>query len=104
MDADLEAAVGELDEELGVHPVFFTVPSAHAVHVKVVLESYEAIGVVRTQNPDHGDGRILVVFLLVPDFADTGRAVLADLAEQTELRFLRATAEMVAELKGVLAD
>jgi hypothetical protein len=76
-----------VDPRLGVHPVYFLVPRAEANYAKSILESYEYFGVVRAQEPDCGDGRALVVFLLVPDFAGPAQALLAELASAIDLEF-----------------
>ena len=76
-----------VDPRLGAHPVYFFVTRAEANYVKSILESYEHFGVVRAQEPDCGDGRALVVFLLMPDFAQAAQALLADLASTVELEF-----------------
>jgi hypothetical protein len=76
-----------IDPRLGVHPVYFFVNRAEANYVKSILESYEHFGVVRAQEPDCGDGRALVVFLLMPGFARPAQTLLADLASKVELGF-----------------
>jgi hypothetical protein len=76
-----------VDPRLGVHPVYFFLARAEVNYVKSILESYEHFGVVRAQEPDCGDGRALVVFLLMPGFARPAQAVLAELASTVELEF-----------------
>jgi hypothetical protein len=76
-----------IDPRLGVHPVFFFVTRAEANYVKSILESYEHFGVVRAQEPDWGDGRALVVFLVMPGFARQAQTLLGDMASTVELEF-----------------
>ncbi len=104
MQPALELALREVDEELGVHAVFFTVPSPNVSYVMSVLESYESLGVTRSHDPLRSDGRVLMVAMIVPDFAAVARVVLDELAAAADLDFIETTAELIADLRAILAD
>ena len=91
-----------LDERLGVHPVFLVVPRATLLYVKVVLESYEGFGVLRTKMPYYTETDALIVLLIVPDFAEPSSQMLAELAAQGELRIVESEPAWIEELYSEL--
>jgi len=91
-----------LAEELGVHPVFFALSSEDSNYVKIVIESYDCIGVLRCQDPDYRTDRILLVLLLVPDMVSEARALLGELCRDVEIEFPEATPEMLTSLSADL--
>ena len=80
-------ALPPIDPDLGVHPLFLSIRRADAIYVKVILESYEGLGVTRTEQPHYEEDRALIVFLLVPDLADQARCLLSALRVEIDLRF-----------------
>jgi hypothetical protein len=80
------------DPALGVYAVFFTVARRDAVFVKLLLESYEGLGVVRTVERFYRPGVALQVMLAVPDMVDHLARVLDELAEWVEVRPVEAPA------------
>jgi hypothetical protein len=74
-----------VDPELGVHPVFLSVPRADLIYLKILLESFEGIGVMRSEEPFYGSGRALVVLLIVPDSAADAVNLLNEACEVTDL-------------------
>ena len=103
MHAELERALGEFNAELGVHTAYFTLPTTNVAYVMSVLESYESIGVARSHDPAFGEGRVLMVAMLVPDFVAVAAEVLTELEEQADLVFVEATPERIAGLRAVLS-
>jgi hypothetical protein len=99
-----EIPVPPIDPALGLHPLYFAIARNDTIYVKVVLESYECLGVTRTEDPFYPDDRCLVVLLLVPDFVEDARAVLAALSETMRIDFLEPSAEMVERLRHELLD
>ena len=90
MHPELERALGALNEELGVHTAYFTVPTRNVAYVMSVLESYESIGVTRSHDPAFAEGRVLMVAMLVPDFVAVAGRVLTELEERADLVFVEA--------------
>jgi hypothetical protein len=66
-------------EGLGLYLLFVDLPRRECVHLKVLLESYEGAGVIRTALPHYREGRALVALLAVPGFCQQVVAVLADI-------------------------
>jgi len=96
--------VPALDPALGLHPLYFAIPRDDTIYVKVVLESYECLGVTRTEDPFYSGDRCLVVLLLVPDFVAEAREVLAALAHATRIEFPEPSAAMLERLRCELLD
>ena len=92
----------DVDPELGVLALFLSVPRKDLIAVKVLLESFEGIGVIRSQQPRYTPERSLIVMLLVPDFLDCARRLLAELSEMTAAEVVAPSAAMLAELKAEL--
>ena len=61
-----------------VFPIYLRLPPHEIAYVKFVFESYETVAVVRTLDRHVA----LLVVLVVPDFADTARAVVASLVAE----------------------
>jgi hypothetical protein len=61
-----------------VFPIYLKLPPHEIAYVKFVFESYEAVAVVRTLDRHAA----LLVVLVVPDFADAARAVVASLVAE----------------------
>lgn len=94
--------VGEVDARLGVVPVFLSVARADLIYVKVLLESFEGIGVMRSEEPFYGDERALIVLLIVPDAVRDAEAVLDDAARVTDLRMETVAPERLERLRDDL--
>lgn len=94
--------IGDSDAELGVVPVFLSVARADLIYVKVLLESFEGIGVMRSEEPFYGDDRALIVLLIVPDAAADAEAVLGDASQFTDLRVETVTHERLQRLRDDL--
>jgi len=75
-----------IDPALGVCALFVSAPRRNLTYLKLILESYEGVGVARTEIPFYGDDRALVVFLLVPDFFDVAETVVRHLESEVDLR------------------
>jgi hypothetical protein len=87
------------DDALGLYPLFFTVPATEANYVKIIFESYESFGVIRSQDPRFTDERVLMVLLLVADMTAPALEVAGELADEARLEFLEPTAGMLADLR-----
>jgi hypothetical protein len=96
-------ALAVVHSKLGVHLIFFTVPTVSVAYVMSVMESYESVGICRSHDPAYADGTVLMVAMVVPDFADVARAVLLELEQSAGLIFEAATEERIADLEVVLA-
>ncbi len=90
------------DERLGLCPLFVTVPREDAVLLKVLVESYEGIGVARTQDGHFGEGRALVVLLLVEDFLDVACAAIESFRRMLDLELLAAEESLLEPLRREL--
>lgn len=75
-----------VDPDLGVCALFISAPRASLAYLKLILESYEGVGVARTEVPFYEGDRALVVFLLVPDFFDVAETMVAHLEAEIDLR------------------
>jgi hypothetical protein len=84
--------------KLGVHVVFMSVSRKDEIFVRVVLECHEGVGVARAHDPAYSEERTLLSMLIVPDFAETARAMLADLAVDADLEFFPATPEWAEQV------
>ncbi|MFQ5353095.1 MAG: DUF4911 domain-containing protein [Candidatus Binatia bacterium] len=95
-------------EELGVYAFFFVLARRASVYLKVLLESYEGVGVMRSVDTEYASGKALVVVLVVPDFLAQARALLDYLSVDHEIVFSSAApelrAELAADLLGELMD
>ena len=63
-------------------PIYLKLPPEKIVELKLLLETYEGIGELRTLNNRKGE----VVILAVKDTESTVHKLLADTKEQLELR------------------
>jgi len=93
------APLPPLDDELGLHPLFFELPRDNVNFVKIIFESYESCGVVRAQDTAYAPGRVLMVVMLVPDFVGDGLRVAGELACELDMTFPAPDDEMLAGLK-----
>ncbi len=76
----------DVDEQLGLCALFVSAPRRDLTYVKVVLESYEGVGVARTERPFLTQDRALLVLLLVPDFLDVARRLIKHFEAEVGLR------------------
>jgi len=90
--------LSDLIPSLGVHVAFLSVARKDEIYVRVVLECHEGFGVARAHEGEHEPDRTLLSLLIVPDFAEPARALLADLATTTDLRFLPSSPEWIAQV------
>ena len=88
-----------LDPRLELHPLFFALPPDDVNYVKIIFESYECFGVVRTQDTEYAAGYVLLVLLLVPDFIGPALEVTRELAAQVDMTFPTPTRAMLEELR-----
>jgi hypothetical protein len=84
--------------ELGVHVVFLSVARKDEIFVRVVLECHEGFGVARAHEGEHEPERTLLSLLIVPDFAEPARALLADLRVSADIRFLEGGPDWIAQV------
>lgn len=98
----------QYDPALGAYVVFFTIARRDAVFVKLLLESYEGLGVVRTVERFYRPGIALQVMLAAPDMVDHVERVLDELAERVEVRPVEVAAAerdaLRADLLGELSE
>ena len=90
------------DAELGVHPAFIVVPKKDLLYVKLVLESYECFGVMRSQDSEFTELKALIVLLLVPDFVAHAEVVLNELAAEVGADSIDAEPEWLRVLRDDL--
>jgi hypothetical protein len=91
------------DEELEASTLFFSVPKKNAVWVRAILDSYETLGVVRSEDPELEGDRSLMVFISVPDMVGDSVPVFEELARLADVEFVRADARLLAQLRCELA-
>jgi hypothetical protein len=101
-DALSEPEMGPVWPRLGVHVVFLSVSRKDEIFVRVVLECHEGMGVARAQDPCFSEERTLLSLLVVPDFANDVRAMLADLASSADIVFYAALPEWIAQVEREL--
>lgn len=65
-----------------IHPIYLEVQPAEIALIKFLFESYEGVGIVRTLNRHAA----VIVILVVPDFLDTARDIIAALQREFECR------------------
>jgi hypothetical protein len=78
------------------------------IYLKLMLESYEGVGVARSEEPFYDGERALLVFLLVPDFFDVAERLLVHLENAVDLRreivepsrLVRLRADLLGELES----
>jgi hypothetical protein len=61
--------------------IYFEVRTEDIAYVKFVIESYEGVGLIRTVDRK----KAVIVVLIVEDFLDDGRALLASLQREINL-------------------
>jgi hypothetical protein len=93
------ASLPPVDPALGVHPVFLSVPRADLIYIKVLLESFEGIGVMRSEEPIYGPGRALVVLLIVPDSVADAVKLLNEARGVTDLALEPVAGERIERLR-----
>ena len=86
-------------DDLGIHPVFFALTSEDSNYVKVVLESYDCVGVTRCQDNAYEPERILLVLLLVPDMTAHAEAIFTDLCREVAIEFVPPTEALIESLR-----
>jgi hypothetical protein len=70
--------------------IYFEVRTEDIAYVKFVIESYEGVGLIRTVDRK----KALIVVLIVADFFDDGRALLASLQREIQLAEIPRPAEV----------
>lgn len=95
-------ALPPVDPALGVHPVFLNVARCDLIYVKVLLESFEGIGVMRSEEPFYEDDRALIVLLIVPDAADDALQLLNEARGVTDLALEPADPDRAERLRSDL--
>ncbi len=90
---------GTYDDALGVHALFINLPRRHAIYVKVLLESYEGVAVVRSVEPHYAPGRILQVIMIVPDQAPTVQGILSSIETDTDMERVDPSESLLSELR-----
>mgnify|MGYP004206856299 CR=1 FL=1 len=82
--------------------LFFTVARKNSVWVRAILDSYESLGVLRSQDPDLDGERALMVFFLAPDMVGESLPVLEELALGAGIEPVEAEPALVAQLRSEL--
>lgn len=90
------------DAALGLHAVFIEMVRPESVHLKLVLETYEGIAVVRNVEPDSGGNQVRQVLLIVGDFVSVAEDVLGEFDIEVPLRLLEPTEAMREDLRRQL--
>ena len=93
------ASLPPVDPELGVHPVFLSVPRADLIYIKILLESFEGIGVMRSEEPFYCPGRALIVLLIVPDSVAYAVKLLNEARGVTDLGLEPVAGERIERLR-----
>jgi hypothetical protein len=93
----------EVDDRLGLCALFVSAPRRHLAYIKVLLESYEGVGVARTERRFHTDDRALLVLLLVPDFLDVAARLVALFEDEVGLRVEDVGEKLREKLRSDLA-
>jgi hypothetical protein len=70
--------------------IYFEVRTEDIAYVKFVIESYEGVGLIRTVDRK----KAVIVVLIVEDFLDDGRALLASLQSEINLTEIPRPAEV----------
>jgi hypothetical protein len=70
--------------------IYFQVRTEDIAYVKFVIESYEGVGLIRTVERK----KAVIVVLIVEDFLDDGRALLASLQREINLTEIPRPAEV----------
>lgn len=70
--------------------IYFQVRTEDIAYVKFVIESYEGVGLIRTVDRK----KAVIVVLIVEDFLDDGRALLASLQREINLTEIPRPAEV----------
>lgn len=70
--------------------IYFEVRTEDIAYVKFVIESYEGVGLIRTVDRK----KAVIVVLIVEDFLDDGRALLASLQREINLTEIPRPAEV----------
>ena len=86
MAVDASPTTFDIDPELGLCACFVSAPRRHLIYIKVLLESYEGVGVARSEDPFYDDERALLVLLLVPDFLDAAAGLIGHFETAVGLR------------------
>ncbi len=73
-----------------MHEIYFEVRTEDIAYVKFVIESYEGVGLIRTVDRK----KAVIVVLIVEDFLDDGRALLASLQREINLTEIPRPAEV----------
>ncbi len=90
------------DEELGVFCIFASVARPEVVVFKVLVESYEGLGIARSLDPAFEPGRALVCLLAVADFIDDTVALYRSLEGDYDLRVIEANEAMLEKARSDL--
>ncbi len=93
---------GAYDCRLGLYSVFIEMPRAQSIYLKLVIESYEGIAVVRNVEPDEGGDEVRQVLLVVSDFLSLTEDVLEQFSSEVPLRLLEPTVAMRGDLRRQL--
>ena len=70
--------------------IYLETPSEHIAYIKFIFESYEEVGIIRTVDRK----RAQIVLLVVPDFVDVARNILASLKQEVPLAEISRPANM----------
>jgi hypothetical protein len=67
--------------------IYLETPPEHVAYVKFIFESYEEVGIIRTIDRK----KAVIVLLIMRDFADTARKILASLEDEIPLNEIAPT-------------
>ncbi len=90
------------DPELGVYTIYMSVARRDSVFVKLMVESYEGIGITRSLDPFYEGGpgdceaRGLMVLLAVADAVEAVGLLIEELVAECGLRLVEPSAEDIA--------
>lgn len=74
----------------GLAEFYIRLDPADIAYVKFILESYEAVGFLRTVDPNEA----ILVVLVVPDFLDDGIRLLESIAREIRMETIPRPAEL----------
>lgn len=90
------------DTELGVYCIFASVARPEVVTFKVLVESYEGIGIARSLDREFEPGRALVCLLAVADSIEATAALYAALEGDYDLRVIEGSEAMLSKARSDL--
>jgi len=75
---------------MNLHDIYLELAPEHIAYVKFIFESYEEVGIIRTVDRNQA----VVVLLVMNDFLDCARQILASIQNDIPFREIRRPADM----------